>query len=313
MGRKITIIVFSLVLALFFLTLPGWGQEKEQKPGIKTPVERMETPKATKPAKSGFGIGLRLYGGWNYLDSGDLNPGISGYLDGQSYGATIHGWTYSGDYNSLHGGLNGGLDLLLHFGRHFSLVIGTEYFQAASDSERVFTKGTEQLSLGFHPEMRALPIKLGLMASLPLGKSLNVYLQGGIGYYWTQLLYQWDQRETPDWVNWDIDVQAGAIGYHADLGLELKLARKLFFFLEAQGRLVEVDGYSGPMTVTGSSGSPYTVDCRLYYFKISSPVGPFEMFWPDYETPAIPGISELREAEIDFSGVSARAGVRIRF
>ncbi len=113
--------------------------------------------------------------------------------------------------------------------------------------------------------------------------------------YWSEITYS-DHR-----------IGLGAVG---NLGIEYKMFHKMAIFIEAQGRYARFNGgFKGEDVYKDSTGLTYTESGKLhlmgYYYHYFANL-------PD-DWIGFPETVVLREAIIDFSGVSLQAGIRIHF
>ena len=312
MEQKAKFVVRIAVLALVLLTLPVWSQDEEEKPGLTAPIVKIGTP-AGKKELAKVHVGLRFQGGLGYLGCGDVNSGLAGLLDVWTYGLFPPGAIRTGEYKPVHAGFNGGADVLLYFQPRWGLILGAEYLQSSRTSEVKFNIGSDNTYFTFAPRVSAIPLKLGLFADLPLGEKLNLFLQGGAGYYLGRFHYELSFASVDNWRSIVADTEAKNIGCHGGAALELKLSKKLFLFVEALGRYARLSGFSGTAIATSPDEPAITNRVIIYFAHVNMPEGRFHFLYPTSTFPDDPSYSEVREAVVDFSGFSARAGLRIRF
>ena len=199
-----------------------------------------------------------------------------------------------------------------------------------------------------HIALRAIPLQLGAEAAVPLAPRLRLRLGAGAGYYFTQ----WSRSErfaarftapapTATDVPVDFEVSSewkassGGLGLHGTLGLEFSLTRHFGVVFEAGGRLARFsayDGYGSFGTALccpgGSRGRVYIYESEIMSGTNDYMVGTGEWYRllymgesPLLEHPTVPGpvgesrfgLRNVHELEADFSGVSARLGVTVRF
>jgi len=313
MGKKSRIFIILAILMLALMAPAAWGEDDEPKPGVKTPVERMETPKATKPAKSGFGIGLRLHGGMNWLQGGDINKGIEGYLSYTEFQADWYGYPYARTFNEIRQALNGGVDLLFYLGRRFGLSLGASYLKKNQQSRLDIIFPTSTMSIFLTPEVEALPVDAGLFYILPLGNRFNLMVEAGGGWTFARLKYDYQMTHLIHSETASREGDAGGISGFARLGVEVKISRSIFFFVEALGRYAKISGFDGRCDIQLDGVTVDSFDGIFYSYDLTTLGRVFHLFDMFESPPGAPVYSNVREAEIDFSGVSARAGVRIRF
>ena len=126
---------------------------------------------------------------------------------------------------------------------------------------------------------------------------------------------------------------SGGLGLQGTLGLELSLTRRFGVVFEAGGRLARFSDYYGSSESAlccpgGSRGRVYIYESEIMSGTNDYMVGTGEWYRSLYmgespllEHPTVPGpvgesrfgLRNVHELEADFSGVSARLGLTVRF
>jgi len=311
--KKNRLLVLAALVALVFINLPAWaGDGEEEMPGIKAPVQKVETAKDT-PKKKKIGFGLRLNGGMSFLDGGDL-AGTKGIIDFYEYIAEAEGLPFvtdsDGDFTRC---LEGGVDLLVYLGQRFGVSLGASYLSGSQKHRLNIASPDGLVTFGFDPEIEAIPVNVGLFYMLPLGNRFNLVVEAGGGYAFSRLLFN-EQIQHDDIIQTlRSEGKAGGISGFVRLALEAKISRGLFFFVEALGRYAKISGFEGSIDLLMNGAIVESADGSFYSYDVSFPDWTIRVVDFETEPPSGSGYSNVRETEIDFSGVSARAGIRIRF
>lgn len=285
---------------------------------------------AKTPAFIGFGqdygvgpeggfskLSLKLYGGYSYMLAGDVNDGSDFYFEVlEAYAAEGFGTT-TGSYKPLHGGYNFGADLIYQISPALGIGLGVGYMRGSSESVGTWTFEDADYILSAAPALTAMPIRLGLFLTVPVGQKLDLIANAGAAYYMGLKFEgtQYQEDAAGDWMSMTIEAseRSGAdIGFHGALGFEYKLSPKLGFFVEAVGRYAKFKNFE---TVTGSieysDGTSDSEDGLLLYIETDDFDGhEVSGFYISDTEPAGP---EYRAPKIDLSGFSLQAGFRIRF
>jgi hypothetical protein len=262
---------------------------------------------------SNISFSLKLYGGLNYISGGDLNEGLKGTNDYYAKYFWYFGLTKSGgDYNPVHLGMNFGGDFIIQLTPAIGIGFGAGYLQGTSESSITFTpvaaaeKTTAKVS--------AVPLRLGMYFTLPAGAIVNVNFQVGLGYYLAKVSYDFRSSAPGSWEQSSVKADASGLGFHGGLGLEFRLSPAISFFLEGLGRYARINGFEGSGEKTDSTGSHALDNGKLYYYMThSATLGDFSAIFVHGAEPSGSSVSSVREAEIDFSGFSAFAGLIIHF
>jgi hypothetical protein len=150
---------------------------------------------------------------------------------------------------------------------------------------------------------------------VPISAAASLTLQGGLGYYYLAK-YQDTFRieEGTDWMQDKQDADGKGIGFHGGLGFELNFSPNFGLVLEGLGRYAVIGNFKGSITVSAGSGFSATESGKLYFNKLSDAVlGTFSIIQIGDSAPSGPGVSDVHEAKIDFSGFAGRAGFIFRF
>jgi len=252
-------------------------------------------------------LSLRFFGGGTYLRGGDLNDGMKGWADFWKANYQIIGYpTQSGSFNPLHYGYEFGGDIIVHLTDRFGIGLGAEFIQASKSSVLTFQSATSSFTWTIVGKPSAIPVKVSLFYGLPLGNGAAVSLHAGAGYYSAKARLESSTRadENTDYL---IDSSAKGVGYHAGLGLELRLFPKVYFLVEGYGRYAVLSGFEGSVTMHPEGGWKG----KLYYWGASKSY--LERYnYIDLTIGAPEGVIFVREAKVDYSGFSLRGGFVIR-
>jgi hypothetical protein len=283
-------------------------QRKKQPEKIEKaiPPPRPETAK-TAGSSLPFRFNLSLMGGGSYIAGGDLNPGIQGLAG--LYG-DILGIQGEGNIESVHLGYSLDIQLLFPLSSQLSWGIGLEFLQAKNESSVDFRQGPVLQTLHTHPRLSAVPISLFLSLS-PL---TNLYVRGGISYYFARCFYLYQIR-ADDWIQeWEGKANARGLGLIGGLGFIKNLTPSLSFVAEGTGRLIKIEGFTGKGTSNDETGQILTEEGKLYFIQNQVlEQRTHSTLFIRKTKPNEAGIIAAREAKINLSGISLRIGLRFNF
>ena len=261
-------------------------------------------------------LSIRLYGGYSHIVAADVNDGSRFYFDLIEYYAAQGTGTVEGSYNPLHGGYSFGADLIYQISPAIGIGVGAGYMRNSADSLATYIDDPFEVDILAGSTITAIPIRLGLFFTFPLGGKLNLTAGAGAAYYaglkleamqgldfldgsWEEMAVSGSQRSSAD------------IGFHGSLGLEYKLSPMMGFFVEVLGRYASFKNFDQVTGVETSSDSPpATTEGKLYIVTEDIGGTPISMFTIEETPPVEPG---FREPKFDLSGISLQAGIRIRF
>jgi hypothetical protein len=269
---------------------------------------------------SGFGrpekLALKFSGGLSYLLVGDINRGIQGYFDYQKdmfIGLPL--MPIRGDAKPIHLGFDFQGDILINIKPKIWIGLGTGYIRCGNTSEISYfqIKGSHEVRIS------AVPVRLGISYLLLGNETFRLFLNAGAGLYFAD--YQYDK----------LPIGAGEVvlhqtakgkgfGLHGGLGGELKLTRRLAFILETQARYAKVGRLRGtmeyqilPRYLHVEKGPLYFWESLVYVGHEGRFVGKYPQVYISQEKPSGPYVTNVREAKIDFSGLSLMGGIKFYF
>ena len=244
-------------------------------------------------------IGIKLSGGINYLEVGDPNASLKGFADLTKDLAIFWGVTREGEIEQICNGLDLEGDVIFYLTPRFGISLGSGYIYGnkAKDANKVILLDQ---TYAYGMEMSAIPVRLGVYYSFPISSWGRLFLNGGVGYYFAK----WS--ESIDWIasTTDQEAKGSGIGFHGGVGFEFRLVSHFSLFLEGQRRHVKIGSFEGKKLdfVEGTLSYYESQILGKWYPKVDV---------IDGLTPI--GIRNLREAKVDFSRFTFRAGIKINF
>lgn len=283
----------------------GAGRKAETVRTEERPVVPEEQSAAESPGAKTFGFSI--LGGANYAAVGDLNTGAHGWAD--YYGALL-GTQGKGGSAGLHLTYILGVELSYSLTPGLCLVVGADYFSGRRSSRVDFAAGDLPDAIVTRPRVQAVPVKIGI-AFYPLP---FLYVKGTLQYIFTKADYLYRFEKGTFWQEWQGGGNANGLGAGAAAGGEWEFYPGLSLVGEAELRFAKIGGFTGKDISTNSDGESYTDQGTLYYFLVKAGSHgdfPFVIIRRDMPTEA--RFSDPREAIVNFSGMSLKAGIRVRF
>ncbi len=275
----------------------------EEKPVV--PVVQAGRLAAEPPAAKTFGFSILA--GANFAAVGDLNTGARGLAD--YYGAVL-GTQGKGGVAGLH------LTYILSAEVSYSLMpglyltVGADYFSGRRTSRVDFAAGDLPDAIVTRPRVQAIPVKVGI-AYYPLP---YLYAKGTLQYFFAKANYLYRFERGTFWREWQGDAKANGLGAGAAFGGEWEFYPGLFLVGEADFRFAKIGGFTGKDISANSDGESYTEQGTLYYFQgRAGSQEDFPLVFIRSDVPTEADVSAPREAKVNFSGMSLKAGIRVRF
>jgi hypothetical protein len=198
--------------------------------------------------------------------------------------------------------------------------IGAGYVRFSQSSLMTWSLGSDDVKFSSTPTLSAIPVRLGLFLTLPLGKKLNLTVNGGAAAYAALKL---DARQRNDysngyWIETSLSASRSApidnLGFHGSLGFEIMVLPNTGFFVEALGRYARLKNFEKATALARDSyGGSETIEGRIYLETSTFDEGGWSLFTVE-KTPPVsdPPHKVFTEPKIDLSGFSLQAGLRIR-
>lgn len=309
---------------------PTVHKVQAKKPAAKE-VEQVYRP----IRESNVQFGLKLMGGGDYFQIGDMNDYLQGRQDYIDDAKNIT--DFVGSYEPLKYGYSFGAELFVDFTPHIGIGIGVGYFQVEKKNEvditydyvvSVDNPDFFNIVETIFPQISAIPMTFSLNFGLPMGSAVKLRLSVGIGYYFGTVVWDYLMETNNSETKMDWETKTNAVGFHGRLGLDFNLGKTIVFFIEGFGRYVQFEDLSGNLTVkeiwNGEVDNEDHENAFLKYLEYNSYLT--DEWYPlvsiDEEgvlgsgynnVPLFNSTRNLRNAVIDLTGVSVRTGFKIKF
>jgi len=265
-------------------------------------------------AYSGIGLRLKLFGGWAFYQSGDIDPGEKGLFDIWTQNVAARGVEFEQRTASpLHSGFNLGGDVICDLGPKLGVGLGFIYTHTIhADSYTYNELKAYENSLESSMDLTVLTFKLGAYYTIPLGRRIKIELNAGPALFHANLDYTLSDNGREFWDKMNLTGKAWKAGVQGGLGLQIGLNERVAFFVDVLGRYAKISNLAGSGFVSsGDNGRPApstTITTGTLYFVPDAPYPRLAIF-PDGSSDA----AAARKAVFDFTGVDVVGGVRILF
>jgi opacity protein-like surface antigen len=276
-------------------------------------------------AQSKFSI--KLTGGYGTMVTGDINAVLEGQEDLLSYHASLTGATKEGEFRKLNRGFEYEGEFILNLTEYFGLGIGVSYIQRGETSKVIYEledHGYFLITFSPRPEIKAIPIKLTAYYFHPITSRLDLYLNGGIGYYIGKINYRQEEQQiisSPGLIadiksETEIKAEDNALGFHGGIGFEYDVIKNFAFFAEGTGRYAKLKDWKGDEKHTATLVTPRIFSGILWFYE-GLHGGDSMKYYPVLvvrkEKPVHSNLRNIRKAEGNFSGFSLRIGFEVKF
>lgn len=262
---------------------------------------------------------LKISGGYGTISGGDVQSMTDGLNDLLADASALGGFTVTDTLENVKWGTDFEGEFVFNIDKNFGVGLGVEYIRRTNDSLAAIEFGAlTRLSISWEPVYTAMPIKLSGYYRLPLGSNMSAYTKAGVGYYSAKIAYTIRQEEEllgiAVYEQQDGEAKDKGIGFHGGLGLEMRVAQNVAFFVEGTGRYVNLKDWDVDNTSTSSSGTHFDTGQFWYAEEYNPESGKFyESLFLFREEPDDPGLRNARKAEISLSGLTIKMGLKVSF
>jgi opacity protein-like surface antigen len=268
---------------------------------------------------------VKLTGGLSSMSGGDIDK----YL--KTYDAYLSEMTdyRGGEMKMVHSGSDLEAELRWDLSSKFALSAGIGYIYGKNNTDFNFVG-----PFPFHvpinnnqyyvisPTIKTIPLELGIYYTLASNSRSNLFLSCGLGYYFSEgILYKrhCSSGYGPDFTIYTneekLEFSSQSFGFYGGVGLEYNIANNLALVFEVKGRYVRAN----PQGKETSSWfeEPFIIEeGNLYIGERNLLYEGYGEHCPDLvfskSRPSGDEFQNMREAVLDLSGFSLRAGIRIK-
>ncbi len=283
------------------------------KPAPLVPVRQPERPRPKavevrpwreKPARPDYL--LTVAGGGFYLSPADLNRAAQGVTD---YYLAELGTGRKASLNGLHLAWCYGLEFFYALGRQLFLGLGFEYMQGARESAVSFNQDSSHFRLLTRPGLRNLSWRVSLLYQ----PADIFYIRTGLETNLARAGYLYRVEQDDLWLEWKGRASGLNVGWMEAAGVQWPVSSWLQVYVEGAYRYARIRNFEGYNDYTDSDGLARTEKGKLYYWLVEAGGRYYPALFIRDRTPADPGVLDPRLADVNLSGFSLRAGLRLVF
>lgn len=259
-------------------------------------------------------LSFRFYGGMIHVMSKDISSSVKAtneILD-------LYDPGHTGYFEKLCCGTNFGGELFYLISKNMGVGIGIELIRLRNESNLSYDLGVPLVQTTTYG-IDAFPIMLNVHYYLPITPMLNAFVSVGGGYYLMNIDFASDFL-------WDFGVfgeedraytfqsSQGTFGVQVRWGTEIFVSKNISFLIGGTGRLAKYSDIKGDWTNTGYiPGEGYLdgngSDHYFWYYEESIMGKNYAQVIFRKNAPT--GVSNARKGEINLSGLSFTAGIKI--
>ena len=264
-------------------------------------------------------VNVRLTGGLRQMRGGDVNDGVSNWS--QAFESLLRNEVVGlqpgvgGDAAATRRGTEFGADVIVRLSRRIAIVGGVGSIESSSAGliENAVVYGNYQSATRNSTalRLRAIPLRLGVQYTHPLGRRVRLGMEGGAGVYFTHLSWSHhlDVRgRTSDWMS---ETRGLGLGFHGGVWVDVGLSDRLGLVFGVEGVRANIAGFRGFREGTFSYRSPIRDDGTLRLSE--TPWGARFLVVGDgsWLNDRYGPITPIREASVGLGGLRISSGLRI--
>ena len=207
-----------------------------------------------------------------------------------------------------------GGEFIAKISRRFGLSIGMGYILKTT-KDHVELGSIPSLEGDVDFSMKVIPITLSANYFIPVSRTTEIFVKGGIGYYLGRIEYELLTTAFGESVKTTADIRDKAFGFHIGAGIEYKVSKGIALFVEGTGRVVKFSDWEGNETET----APYNTEKSGPVWLVDELYSGFNTFnyYPALSYGEKPinsdRIKNARRFSVNISGFTFQIGVRLGF
>ncbi len=260
----------------------------------------------------GFGLSIKIMGGWNYFSGGEIRTGIEGLFDQRAADVSSRGYTTaSRTISRCNSGPGLAAEAVYHLHPRIGLGIRLSASHPAHPSKLLFYQVQAfPYSLWSDVGLKIVSVMVGVHYFIPIHRRVRFYLSGGPELHFVS--YQYSLNFTTPSLHEEINQKAESkgIGGRGSAGLEVFLNPRVALFLEAHGRLAKISRFKGKEALYYEENYQVSTSEQegfLYYSRAGKYPG-LSIFSDDH-----PSAQKGNKAVFNFSGFGLNLGMNFKF
>lgn len=283
------------------------------RPPGREAITRVETPSLTarvaapsRKKAAPIDLMLTVMVGGLYLSPGDLNQAAEGVT---SYYLSELNTGRQAALSGLHLVLTYGLDCFYPLSRQIFLGLGFDYLQGSKDSAISLSLEGLDHKVITRPGIRDLALRLSVLY-YPVD---IFYIRAGFEANLARVSYLYRLEQGDQYLEWKGHASGINAGWQEAAGIQWPVTSWLQVYAEAAYRYARIRNFEGKNLYSDSDGLQRKEEGRLYYWQVEQADKYYPALFVRDRLPTDPGVINPRRADINFSGFSLRAGLRLLF
>lgn len=258
-------------------------------------------------------ISFKLNGGWTMVQGDDYKAAAAGRMSLLRDTSS----SVAGEYQPLTNGAVFQAEIITHWGKRLAVGIGGSYYQFSQDDLVANAAAGATIETTLKPSLLAIPFFLNVHYKMSLGPKAGLDVFAGPVFQITQFSCERNAASTADPLT-EVEAFKAAVptlGLQAGVSLSLSLGRGISLVADGLYRYEKAYEFVGNWTYfsTASTGTTSGTSTTHYLWSYDyAGAKPYRLVgFYDENGPTGSGISNARKAELNLSGVTFTAGIKI--
>ena len=294
---------------------------KINKAGAILAIALISGPIAAKAQIPVEKFSLRISAGYGSSGFGDLDKAEEGHNARLGDLANLLGFQKTGELSLPHWGLDLSGEIVLRIAERLDIGIGLGRLSRTKNDSEASIRQTSSGALSlvrWTTSASVVPLTFNAHYEIPVSPRLRGFLKAGLGCYFANLtLVSYGESDLLGVSTWSRTTSRNrdfALGGQAGLVVEYGLSKALSCFVEGTWRFVNFGRWSSEYDYSSSSAEyrPTTSACWSAEGLNRDTGNFYPVFFFSDQEPVSANYQNVRKAEIDFSGWSVQAGLKLR-
>ena len=272
-------------------------------------------------------IQFRISYNLNSIEKGDINRWVDSYNTLWTDWAAQSGGQISGEFKPIKYGPSYEFELRIPLYKGFALNLSGSWLGAGEEGRVNLenTAITQSESQFIRNKVTAIPLKIGFSMAIAIPVFPRLKFYAGVGRHIVFIRYRLTETYQADfvsigqefhyWYEKTNDFKSEALGFYASAGAEFEVFRFADVVIEAENIWSRIDGFKGTHSYKDYLDTEEGGKASLYYYE-SDQFG-LNKFYPvlsgHKDRPDSSSINNIRQGELNLSGLSIKFGIKFKF
>lgn len=258
-------------------------------------------------AEANIKFGFKLSGGFQYVNSNDINKGLEGWSNIWKDYYDFPEITQYGGYEPFSIGHKANAELLILISPRFTLGIGTGYENISKYSELQLIENGKEHTTSWNPSITTIPFSISFYYYFINGNAFKCSFQVGAGYF---LIKYKDVQHIIFLGEFTDEYRLSTFGidFNGGFGFDFPISNHLTLRIDSRLHYLKLNGFTGDVKSVWSSSSTVTSG-TLWYYEINALENSYPIVSVEDMIPTGPDIHNTRKAVPSMINIAITFGI----